>query len=309
MLASIALTEEQKRELNKLDDIALSLENNKKSKESQIDDIEKELAKEKNMYIAQKAAILSYTANFSGLLTNVSKLDNTRNPIKRAYIHRLIKKELINQGISFDGKTRKDKRIKKSEFVKRLSAQNHIIGEAIKKADKKYKGFPLYSGQWTINLNEKGMIGKTITWNKPTSTSKSPDVARKFSKRPVAGFTNFALFEIKATGKNGLDLTQGANDVGKVDKDPMNLSVFGFDEQEVLFAPGTKLKITDVIKNVDITNYKRTINKTKLNDENPDEINYYRWKEQKIKNEEGNEETIQVRVGNKVGTLIKCKEV
>ena len=158
------------------------------------------------------------------------------------------------------------------------------------------------------------MIGKTITWDKPTSTSKSPDVARKFSKRPVAGFTNFALFEIKATGKNGLDLTQGENDFGKVDKHPMNLSVFGFDEQEVLFAPGTKLKITDVIKNVDITNYKRTINKTKPNDENPDEIDpdeieYYRWKEQKIKNEKGNEETIQVIVGKKVGTLIRCEEV
>ena len=148
-----------------------------------------------------------------------------------------------------------------------------------------------------MNLNEKGKVGKIITWDAPTSASKSPDVARTFSKRPVAGFTNFALYEITATGKNGLDLTQG----GKGEAgDLMNLSVYGSEEQEVLFRSGTRLKITDVQRTINISHYNRGA-------DFEDSIAYYRYKLSKEKDENG--EPILEKLGDKIGTLIKCKEV
>ena len=300
LIASIVLTEEQENSLESLDKEEWELNGAQEKKKFQFENVgEKvveELIKEKNRYSVQKAAILSYTGNFSGLLTNVSKLDNTKDPIKRAFIQRLINKELIKEGI-FTKETIRNKDARE-KIVERLSAQNYIISDAIRKADKKYiSGPPLYSGQWTVNLNEKGKVGKIITWDAPTSASKSPDVARTFSKRPVAGFTNFALYEITATGKNGLDLTQG----GKGEAgDLMNLSVYGSEEQEVLFRSGTRLKITDVQRNINISHYNRGA-------DFEDSIAYYRYKLSKEKDENG--EPILEKLGDKIGTLIKCKEV
>ena len=296
LIASVVLSEEQENILKNLDDRERLLKKDKIDKESQIETVKKQLDEEKNRYSVQKAAILSYTGKFSGLLTNVSKLDNIKDPIKRAYIQKLIDKELIKKGI-FTKETVKNKN-ERNKFVEQLSAQNYIISDAIRKADKKYiSGPPLYSGQWTVNLNEKGKIGKIITWDTPTSTSKSVDIARKFSKQPVAGFTNFALYEIEATGKHGLDLTQGGNEAAGAS---MNLSKMGFDEQEVLFEAGTKLKITDVEKDVDITNYKREAGSNDL-------IDYYRYRETEELDENGNRK--KEKLGGKIGTLIKCKEV
>ena len=206
------------------------------------------------------------------------------------------------------------------QYLEDLDTEINMTGDALNSVTDK-SGVHVYSGTWMAKnkLFSSYKENKTITWNMFTSTSKNIEVAKGFigGLSGLSGakerFGKNALLDIKLNGKNAVDLADGEDDK-KV------MSIYDRKQAEVLCPPGTKIKVKEVIDDVDLRSYKGEKNekpKVMSKEDYEEENKKYEELKSSVKMANKNRERITEKhalykynsYNKRFGTLIKCEEV
>lgn len=262
-----------------------------------------------NNLFGKKYLKLEDEENIYRKLKEIKTTSKIKGKDKNSIPQREKAQELLNQHENISSK-------EYQQYLADLYTELNMSKNALGSVPQKYNEH-VYSGTWMAknDLFSSYKKGKIIEFYMFTSTSKSLNTAKTFiggmhglSKGRKTIHKN-ALLDIKLNGKNAVDITPEDNE-NKV------LSYYDTGEQEVLCPPGTKIKINEVIDDIDLQKYDGTNSNSK--DIKMDKEKYEKEKiaheEEKHKAEEEGKTEEYIKeldegFGKRYGTLVKAEEV
>lgn len=247
-----------------------------------------------------KSSLKNHFYNIADLQKAREKYCKDRKKAKNNHEKEEALKKIRNVDESIEKKRREGGSDKEyQQYIMDLDAEVNMTKDALDSAPKK-SNIHVYSGTWMAKskLFSSYKENKIIKFNMFTSTSRDINVAKGFigGLYGLSGVQELvgknALLDIKLTGKKAVDLTDGS-DVNNKNV----MSVFGTNEKEVLCPPGTKIKINEVIDDVDLEAYKGAGDVPKIMSRE----DYEKEKKEEREKKKDNKK--------RFGTLVKCEEV